>query len=137
MTESTNALERLMSRQKPVVPARDDVVSEIKHQDIKTSRHQKLKISNPDHSPLPINPDEFETVRNTTRIECNIDRALRSVCQKHKITKETWFEAAYLYLAGQPDAMDEVIELASQRLSERKQIADHRRAVTMQKRLLQ
>ena len=136
MTQSTNALERLINRQKPVVPSRDDVVNNIKPQDIKTPRHQDSVASEPQDSSISINPDNFETIRNTTRIESNVDQALRNFCQQNKITKETWFEAAYLYLSKQPDVMDEVIELASQRLLERKQIADHRRAVAMQKRLI-
>ncbi len=135
MTQSTNALERLINRQKPVVPSRDDLVNEIKSQDSLTSRHQDLTASK-FHRLQSINPLEFETVRNTTRIESTVDKALRSLCLKRKITKETWFEAAYLYLSDHPDAMDEVMELASERLLERKQIADHRRAVAMQKRLL-
>lgn len=173
---NTNALERLMNRQKPIVPSRSDVVNEInpqnsttlsgqdtnisrnqelttskcqdsktfRHQDFTTSKledtntstHQDSILSTHQQTSISINPDEFETVRNTTRIESNVDQALRNFCQQNKITKETWFEAAYLYLSQQPEAMDEVIELASQRLSERKQIADHRRAVAMQKRLI-
>ncbi|CCI34515.1 MULTISPECIES: hypothetical protein [Microcystis] len=42
--------------------------------------------------------DDFETVRNTIRLDRAIDDSLRQLCHDERITKETLLEAAYLYL---------------------------------------
>ena len=124
MSQNQNALERLMKRSKPKVPSRPDVVSEGSNSDIKTQR-----LNEQDKS-------EFQTVRNTTRLEVGVNEALSNLCRQEKITKETWFEAAYLYLSERPEVMKEVIELASERIEERKEIANIRRAEAMKKKFL-
>lgn len=173
MNQPENALDRLMSRAKPKVPPRSDVVDETIRLDIKTQRHQDIKLLSDQESQesqestnasptkdstkevslveesiskdiktslrqdlqTSSNSDIFETARNTIRLEVTVDQALRRLCTEERITKETWFEAAYLYLSEQPEAMDEVARLAQARLNQRKQIADYRRAVAMQKRV--
>jgi hypothetical protein len=81
--------------------------------------------------------DVPELVRTTARIEVEIDQALRTLCieNRHRFTKEVWFEAAYLYLKEQPKAMAAVIELAKQRYQRRKRAAEFKKLKTMQKRL--
>ena len=140
----SNALDRLMQRPKPTVPPRTDEVSPPLMPQSKTQELQDSKTpTTPDvKTPLrqdlntSIDPDTFETVRNTTRIEKSVERDLRHLCTENRLTKETWLEAAYLYLSQQPEAMETVIQLAKERLEERKRIADHRRAVSMQKRVI-
>ena len=153
-----NALDRLMKKQKPTVPARTDVVNESVSLDIKTQR--QLDVNNlkkkedeqleSEIDDLPstrhdsktnlsqdyLTPEDFETVRNTLRIESTVDLELRRLCSEERITKETWLEAAYLYLSDQPDALAEVVQLAQERLQHRKAIADYKRAKTMQQRFL-
>jgi metal-dependent amidase/aminoacylase/carboxypeptidase family protein len=73
-----------------------------------------------------------QLVRTTTRLEEEIDKALRHLCMDEKITKEVWFEAAYLYLAEHPKAMKVVNGVAKERW---KRAADLRKLETMQKRL--
>jgi predicted transcriptional regulator len=80
--------------------------------------------------------DDFETVRNTIRIDSTIDEPLRRLCHDERITKETWLEAAYLYLSERPDELAEVVRVARERLEQRKAIADYKRAKTMQERFL-
>ena len=154
MSQPENALERLMNRTKPKVPPRSDLVEDIVSLDIKTQRQQDLMASPVGRGaelppPTSVTLDSktslrqdsetdaetFETVRNTIRLDASIDQELRRLCSEERITKETWFEAAYLYLSQQPEAMDKVVNLAQNRLNQRKQIADYRRAVAMQKRI--
>ncbi|ACK74097.1 hypothetical protein PCC7424_5530 (plasmid) [Gloeothece citriformis PCC 7424] len=155
---SNNALDRLINKQKPKVPPRNDVVSESVSNDIKTQGQQELNTSLPpsdtkatpeemptshesetslsqDQKPK-LSPDTFETVRNTIRIESEVDESLRQLCHEERITKETWLEAAYLYLCEKPEELAQVIQLAQERLSQRKAIADYKRAKTMQERFL-
>jgi hypothetical protein len=76
-----------------------------------------------------------ELVRTTTRIEVEIDRALRTLCIDHRFTKEVWLEAAYLYLSENPEAMAVVNDLAKQRYQRRKRAAELKKLETMQRRL--
>ncbi|MEC4895934.1 MAG: hypothetical protein SAQ54_23265 [Oscillatoria sp. PMC 1050.18] len=92
-------------------------------QDIKVNKQQDLKMEMP------------KVVRSTTRIEESIDTALRHLCTDEKLTKEVWFEAAYLYLAEHPEVMEEVNALARERLKQRKEAAELRRAQTMKEKL--
>jgi hypothetical protein len=160
----SNALERLMKKQKPTVPARTDVVEESVSHDVKTSQQQdtitstgqetKVEVETPEvtvlhsmshdsktslgqDSETQITLGNFETVRNTIRIESIVDDELRRLCHDERITKETWLEAAYLYLSDKPNEMAEVIQLAQERLQHRKAIADYKRAKTMQQRFLE
>lgn len=155
-----NALNRLVSKQKPKVPPRGDVISESVNNDVKAQRQQDLDTPLPvieteastQENNLQISHDSktsfsqdikakiglgtFETVRNTIRIESEVDESLRQLCHQERITKETWLEAAYLYLEVRPEELAEVIRLAQERLSQRKAIADYKRAKTMQERFL-
>lgn len=128
MSQGNNALERLVKRHKPIVPPRSELVEESISYDSKTSLSHDIQTQ--------LNPDAFETVRNTIRLESSVDEALRELCHEERITKETWVEAAYLHLGEHPEAMEAVVALAQQRLVQRKRIADHRRAVSMQKRVI-
>jgi hypothetical protein len=146
----SNALDRLVSKKKPVVSPRSDVVSESVSLDVKTIRQQDKETSddtkdNSSHdSQISLSQDvqtrltldDFETVRNTIRIDSTIDEPLRRLCHDERITKETWLEAAYLYLSERPDELAEVVRVARERLEQRKAIADYKRAKTMQERFL-
>ncbi|PSF33903.1 hypothetical protein C7H19_19470 [Aphanothece hegewaldii CCALA 016] len=140
-----NALDRLMKKQKPTVLTRIDVVKESVSHDVKTSQQQDImtSISHDSKTTLSqdyqtqLNPDAFETVRNTIRIESTVDLELRQLCHDERITKETFLEAAYLYLTENPDGLAEVIYSAQERLQHRKAIADYKRAKTMQQRFLE
>lgn len=136
MTDKGNALDRIMSkRTRPAVPARDDIVNESIAQDAKTSLSQDIKTGVGHDSKKNFSLEMPKVVRSTTRLEESIDTALRHLCADEKLTKEVWFEAAFLYLSNQPEAMAAVNEIASERLRQRKQAADLRRAQTMKDKL--
>lgn len=87
---------------------------------------------------MSISQDDTELpqlVRTTARLEEEIDSELRHLCINERITKEVWFEAAYLYLTKQPKALKAVNTLAKERYQRRKRAADLRKLETMQKRL--
>ncbi len=137
-----DALERLMQRQRPTVPPRSDELvpgmaagskdeetagqvdaNESGQADVNTDGRQDETVDVP------------ELVRTTTRIEVEIDRALRTLCIDHRFTKEVWLEAAYLYLKEHPELMAVVNDLAKQRYQRRKRAAEFKKLETMQKRL--
>ena len=160
----SNALDRLVNKKKPTVPPRLDVVEEILpipsepkeeiaqltqdaiknlSQDNKTSLSQdnKTSLSQDINTKTSLvselrQEEDFETVRNTIRLEQAIDDSLRQLCHDERITKETLLEAAYLYLEAHPTELEEVVQTARQRLQRRKTIADYKRAKTMQERFL-
>ena len=142
-----DALERLMQRQRPSVPPRADGLgaalpvkspqqvavgdnrSGYSDSSESTGVDVSMSVSQDDEAELP------QLVRTTTRLEEEIDKALRHLCMDEKITKEVWFEAAYLYLAEHPKAMQAVNGVAKERYQRRKRAADLRKLETMQKRL--
>ena len=140
-----DALERLMQRQRPSVPPRTDELeppmkslqqsasgghgSGYSDSSKSTGVDVNMSVSQDDEAELP------QLVRTTTRLEEEIDKALRHLCMDEKITKEVWFEAAYLYLAEHPKAMQAVNRVAKERYQRRKRAADLRKLETMQKRL--
>ncbi|GAL91645.1 MAG: hypothetical protein DWQ51_15450 [Microcystis wesenbergii TW10] len=145
----SNALDRLVNKKKPSVPPRIDVVEEILPipsqpkeeiaeltQDAIKNLSQDSKTSLSQDTNTETDLDDFETVRNTIRLDRAIDDSLRQLCQDERITKETLLEAAYLYLDAHPTELEEVVRTARQRLQRRKEIADYKRAKTMQERFL-
>jgi hypothetical protein len=139
-----DALERLMQRQRPTVPPRSDELvpgmaaggkSEGTSGQVDVSASGQVDVNTDGRQDETV--DLPELVRTTARIEIEIDQALRTLCigNRHRFTKEVWFEAAYLYLKEQPEAMAAVIELAKQRYQRRKRAAEFKKLETMQKRL--
>jgi hypothetical protein len=139
-----DALERLMQRQRPTVPPRSDELvpgmaaggkSEGTSGQVDVNASGQVDANTDGHQDQTV--DVPELVRTTARIEIEIDQALRTLCieNRHRFTKEVWFEAAYLYLKEQPEAMAAVIELAKQRYQRRKRAAEFKKLETMQKRL--
>ena len=117
-----DALKRLMQGKRPSVSPRQESLTP-KHPDVSTSLSQNTDIDLP------------EVVRTTVRLEESVDKALRQLCLEAGLTKEVWFEAAYLYLAEHPQALEAVNQIAKERLERRKRAADVRKLRTMQKRL--
>ncbi len=135
MTDKSNAIERIMNkRTRPAVSSRVDLVDESLSKDAKTSLSQDFKTKKSTDLKTNSRQRTLKVVRSTTRLEESIDTALRHLCADEKLTKEVWFEAAYLYLGEHPEAMRVVNELARERLNQRKEIADLRRARTMKEK---
>ena len=117
-----DALKRLMQGKRPSVSPRQNLLTP-KLIDANTSLSQDTDIDLP------------EVVRTTVRLEESVDKALRQLCLEAGLTKEVWFEAAYLYLAERPQELEAVNQIAKERLERRKRAADVRKLRTMQKRL--
>jgi len=143
--ENKSSLDRLMSkRSRPKVAKRTDLIHEVSQDQKETINNdvneslrqdQKETINNDDKDKNAQLFEEIVTVRSTTRLEESIDTKLRHLCTDEKLTKETWIEAAFLYLTDYPDRLKQVNEIAQQRLRKRKEIADLKRAMTMKQRL--
>ncbi|MEP0883762.1 hypothetical protein NDI49_19595 [Trichocoleus sp. ST-U3] len=134
---SDDALERLIRQKRPKVPPR---AHEAPTSQEKLKSKNALTLNNIDVNASlsqDVQTDLPQVVRTTTRIEESIDKSLRHLCTNERVTKEVWFEAAYLYLSQHPEAMNAVNEIARERLSRRKYAADLRKLSTMQKRLSQ
>ena len=140
---SDDALERLMNkRSRPKVPHRpNEVIESVSHdvntslsQDIQTEKPQDTQVSKRQRKKMPL-PLDIKTIRSTTRLEESVDSALRYLCTNERLTKEVWFEAAFLYLSDNPKALEKVNQLAHERLQQRKEIADLKRAMTMKERV--
>jgi len=142
-----DALKRLMQRQRPSVPPRTDEL-EPNPMVVKSGQRGAIAHETPGYTDAGVSTgvdvnmsthnDEMnlpQLVRTTTRLEADIDKALRHLCLDEKITKEVWFEAAYLYLVEHPKGMTAVNGLAKERYQRRKRAADLRKLETMQKRL--
>ncbi len=117
-----DALKRLMQGKRPSVSPRQETLTP-KPLDANTSLSQNAEVDLP------------EVVRTTVRLEESVDKALRQLGLEAGLTKEVWFEAAYLYLAEHPDELEAVNQIARERLERRKRAADVRKLRTMQKRL--
>ena len=117
-----DALHRLMQSKRPSVSPRQEPLTP-KPIDANTSSRQDSDIDLP------------EVVRTTVRLEESVDKALRQLCLEAGLTKEVWFEAAYLYLAQHPQELEAVNQIAKERLERRKRAAEVRKLRTMQKRL--
>lgn len=117
-----DALKRLMQSKRPSVSPRQESLTH-SCPDVSTSLSQSADIDLP------------EVVRTTVRLEESVDKALRQLCLEAGLTKEVWFEAAYLYLAQHPQELEAVNQMAHERLERRKRAADVRKLRTMQKRL--
>ena len=142
MDKSSGLDRALANRSRPKVNRRKDLTDEIKKDviqieslDVKTSRRQDFNKT--DYNVKSLGFEDINLIRSTTRIEESIDAKLRQLCLDQKITKETWLEAAFVFLSGDPKKLYQVNSMARERLIKRKEIADLRRANSMKQRLEQ
>jgi hypothetical protein len=82
-------------------------------------------------------PNELndEVVRSTIRLSAEIDEELRQLCQREKITKDTFLEAAYLVVGEAEELRARVLQLAKERYKQRKQVGEKRKLMTMMKKM--
>jgi hypothetical protein len=76
-----------------------------------------------------------EVVRSTIRLSAEIDEQMRQLCQREKITKDTFLEAAYLVVGEEGELRTRVLQLAKERYKQRKQIGEKRKLMTMMKKI--
>jgi hypothetical protein len=82
-------------------------------------------------------PNELndEVVRSTIRLSAEIDEEIRQLCQREKITKDTFLEAAYLVVGEEGELRARVLQLAKERYKQRKQVGEKRKLMTMMKKM--
>ncbi len=83
--------------------------------------------------PNELNNDEV--VRSTIRLSAEIDEQMRQLCQREKITKDTFLEAAYLVVGEEGELRTRVLQLAKERYKQRKQVGEKRKLMTMMKKI--
>ena len=100
------------------------------HTDIQISRHTDSQIS---RSPFALSSDveEQEVKRSTFRLETGLLSRLHRLCQANGISREVMIESMFEYVEQNPDALDQVIEVAKLKHDYRQQIANRKRAKSM------
>ncbi|MBP5978023.1 hypothetical protein HW132_36355 [Brasilonema sp. CT11] len=85
--------------------------------------------------PQEIQPDSPQTVRRTIRLEEEIDGKLEGLCNKQKITRDNFIEAAFVVCSQNEELMQEVLKEAKQRYQHRKHLGEQRKFQTMAKKM--
>ena len=100
------------------------------HTDIQISRHTDSQTSG---SPFALSSDveEQEVKRSTFRLETGLLSRLHRLCQANGISREVMIESMFEYVEQNPDALDQVIEVAKLKHDYRQQIANRKRAKSM------
>jgi hypothetical protein len=132
----TDAFERLKNRARPTVPPRDPSLVK-SHQDELTefshSVNSQSQIDSITNAPSE-NEDLPEVVRRTVRLEGDIDQGLEQLCNREKITREIFLEAAYLVCMDNQQVLAEVVKAAKTRYGRRKVAGERRKFKTMEKK---
>lgn len=134
----TDILDRLKNRKRATVAERDNSLlsednsteslriplqSEVQSSSLITSSDISSRLA-----ALPLVAD-----RRQIRLEVSIDQQLENLCKNQpkgkKMTVETFLEAAFLACKDNPELMSQVMDIAAQRLSKRKEAGKLRRAL--------
>lgn len=135
----TDAFDRLKNRSRATVPLRDaSIVKEINDEKTEFSHSVSNEVRTGEiASEIQEDLDLFEVTRRTIRLEQTVDSNLEVLCNREKITRETFLEAAYLICAEKPELMQEMLDLAKQRYRQRKTAGERRKFQTMEKKFAQ
>ena len=99
--------------------------------DVQVSRHidsQARSISSPNSF---ADVEELEVKRSTFRMEVGLIGRLHRLCQDNGISREVMIESMFEYVEKNPDALDQVIEVAKSKNEYRQQLANRKRAKSM------
>ena len=132
MDENVSARDRLKRRNRPVVEERKPFVAPENQPSI-DSENQELKDARINASK---NKSIQETEHTTVRLEVKLKQRLDKICSKHKkdkVTRETLFEALFIYLEKHPEIQDEILAEAQRRGTIRAKLGVRRRAQAMLK----
>jgi len=132
MDDKVSARDRLKRRNRPVVEERKPFVAPENQPSI-DSENQELKDARINASK---NKSIQETEHTTVRLEVKLKQRLDKLCSKHKkdkVTRETLFEALFIYLEGHPEIQDEILAEAQRRGTIRAKLGVRRRAQAMLK----
>lgn len=156
----SDALDRLRQKNRPKVQPRNTKVVQ-ESQDIQTSRHIDARkpeeaeaIEEREILPLPsediqmsrhienktsIHPlsdvseamEDIEVKRSTFRLEVGLIGRLHRLCQDNGISREVMIESMFEYMEQNPEALDQVVEVAEAKNALRQQLANRKRAKAM------
>lgn len=92
--------------------------------DISQSRHLSMQTST-----LP--SEDLQVKRSTFRMEEALTERLHTLCRQQKISREVLMEAMFEYMEAHPDALDQVLAVATEKNAHRQHIANRKRAEAM------
>lgn len=124
-----DALARLKNRQRAAVPTRDSSVlssGEMTsfNNDVITERRNSVKP-----------PMNTQLVRSTIRLNAELDSQMDQLCLQHKITKETFLEAAFSLASIDEELMGTLVQQAKHRRRLRLQESEFKKLATLQLKL--
>ena len=129
-----DAIDRLRQKAKnrPSVAARDYSLTQSNERfsDGKQSSNKSLAAA----KAAKTTPSEPEVVRRTIRLTEDLDEKIDLLCRKHKITRETFLEAAYLVTQDNEEILSDIVAVAKERYSVRKKVGLKRKTKTMQEK---
>lgn len=99
--------------------------------DIQIPRHIDIKVS---RSPLHSSDEGVEELtvkRSTFRLEVGLIGRMQRLCQDRKISREVMIESMFEYMERNPEALDEVLNVAESKNAYRQQLANRKRAKAM------
>jgi hypothetical protein len=129
-------LDRLKNRKRATVAERDNslLTDDNSSESIRTPLQSEIQSSSIiDASEMRTRLAALPLVadRRQIRLESSIDQELENLCKNQpkgkKMTVETFLEAAFLTCKDNPELMNQVMDIAAQRLSKRKEAGKLRR----------
>lgn len=155
MSNSNNndpVFDRLKKKaERPTVPPRNTSLTKSTNAQLQNDEINKFSHSEPaDNNTSPANtsvsneqtapkeevpPKLPETVRRTIRLETEIDSQLDTFCNKHKITRDNFMEAAFAICISDEVMRDKMLKEAQKRYQERKRAGEQRKYQTLAKKL--
>lgn len=97
-----------------------------RHIDILSSRHMGLNMSEP--------LEEVEVKRSTFRLEAGLISRLHRLCKDSGVSREVFIEAMFEHVEAHPSALEQIMDEASLKHEHRLQLANRKRAASMNKR---
>lgn len=134
----TDILDKLKSRKRATVAERDNsLLTEVDPEESlsKPTTTENISTSIIDTSEMNSRLAALPLVadRRQIRLEISIDQELENLCKNQpkgkKMTVETFLEAAFLTCKDNPELMNQVMDIASRRLSKRKEAGKLRRVL--------
>ena len=106
-------------------------VSSLLNKDIQMSRHIEAKTSKHLLSDVSEAVEDMEVKRSTFRLEVGLIGRLHRLCQDNSISREVMIESMFEYMEQNPEALDQVVEVAEAKNALRQQLANRKRAKAM------
>jgi hypothetical protein len=133
----SDALERLKTRNRPVVPSRDASITPVTILDIETSRNLEVEISESVEILNPTSQESvapLETKQTTLRLEIGVSDRLQDLGRNNGVCREVLVEAMLEYCEANLEALQAVLGEAKKKNEHRQAIANQKRAKSMMQR---